>query len=98
MTSRQREILNFVGEFIDEKGYSPSFQDIAVATKLRSLATVSKHVDGLIAQGKMVKVANTKRSLEIVDSIPQNRFKLEKSGKLWDTALGCYWTREGNAK
>ena len=94
MTSRQREILNFVGEFIDKKGFSPSFQDIAKATKLRSLATVSKHIDGLIAQGKLVKSPNTKRSLEIVDSIPESRFKMRGTDRMWDSELKCYWVRQ----
>jgi repressor LexA len=96
MIGRQREILNFIGEFIDAQGYSPSFQDIADHTSLKSLATVSKHIDNLIAQGKIVKKANAARSLELTDSVSESRFKFIGRGekKLYDTISKTYWTRK----
>src|ERR1700745_2270127 len=47
ITRRQRELYDFISRFVAERGYSPSFEEIAEGLGLSSLATVHKHVSNL---------------------------------------------------
>ena len=55
-SKRQREVLNFVNEFIEIKGYSPSYQEIAVGLGLSSKGSVARHIETLEAQGLLTRV------------------------------------------
>ena len=44
LTRRQREVMDFIAGFLQEHGYSPSFQEIARGLGLSSLATGHKHI------------------------------------------------------
>jgi repressor LexA len=68
LTRRQREIYDFVRSFVDEKGYSPSLEEIGGAFGLASVATVHKHVGHLVEKGLLRKGWNRSRSLEPVES------------------------------
>jgi len=57
LTRRQKEVLDFIAAFVDENGYSPSYDEIAHALNLASLATVHKHIiDDHICDGDMVLI------------------------------------------
>ncbi|MBV8674274.1 MAG: repressor LexA, partial [Acidobacteriaceae bacterium] len=47
ITRRQKEVLDFISNFVQRNGYSPSFEEIAHGLNLRSLATVHKHITNL---------------------------------------------------
>lgn len=66
LTKRQREILDFVEEFIENTGYSPSFEEIAKFFGYRSLATVHEHLSNLERKGYIRKNYNESRSVEPV--------------------------------
>ncbi len=66
LTRRQREIFDFISEFLNEKGYSPSLEEIAAHFGLSSVATVHKHVQHLVEKGLLRKAWNRSRSLEPV--------------------------------
>jgi len=65
LTRRQKEVLDFITRFIDEKGYSPSLVEIGAHFGLSSVATVHKHVDNLRRKGLVRKVWNANRSLDL---------------------------------
>lgn len=65
LTKRQKEILDYITRFIDEKGYSPSLMEIGGHFGLSSVATVHKHVDNLRKKGLVRKVWNANRSLDL---------------------------------
>jgi len=67
LTKRQKEILDFITRFIDEKGYSPSLMEIGRHFGLSSVATVHKHVENLKKKGFVQKVWNANRSLDLTD-------------------------------
>jgi repressor LexA len=50
-TRRQREILDFITEFIDERGHIPSYQQIARKFKIASKSAVAKHIAAMEKQG-----------------------------------------------
>ncbi len=67
LTKRQKEVLDFITRFVDEKGYSPSLMEIGRHFGLSSVATVHKHVENLQKKGFVTKVWNANRSLELAE-------------------------------
>ena len=47
LTKRQREILTYLSEYSEERGYAPSFEEIAGKFGYSSLATVHEHLSNL---------------------------------------------------
>ncbi len=66
LTKRQKEVLDYLVAFLNKNGYSPSFEEIARALKLTSLATVHKHLSTLERKGYVRRGYNQSRSLEIL--------------------------------
>jgi repressor LexA len=66
LTRRQREVYDFVCAFVDERGYSPSLEEIGRHFGLSSVATVHKHVQHLVDKGMLRKAWNRSRSVEPV--------------------------------
>jgi len=67
LTRRQREIYDFITEFVRDRGYSPSLEEIGAAFGLSSVATVHKHVQHLVQKGFLRKAWNRSRSVEPVE-------------------------------
>ena len=66
LTKRQKEILDYIHGFIEEHGYAPSFEEIALAFGYSSLATVHEHLSNLERKGYIRKSYNESRSIEMV--------------------------------
>jgi SOS-response transcriptional repressor LexA len=66
-TMRQKQLLQFIAEFIAEHGYSPSYREIMRGCGYTSVATVALHVNSLISRGHLVKRNNSARSLEVIN-------------------------------
>ncbi len=66
LTKRQKQILDFVREFVEENGYSPSFEEIARHFDYSSLATVHEHLENLRQKGFIRKSYNESRSIELI--------------------------------
>ncbi len=66
LTKRQKEILDHIGAFIEERGYAPSFEEIAEHFGYSSLATVHEHLSNLERKGYIRKSYNESRSVELV--------------------------------
>jgi repressor LexA len=64
LTRRQREIYDFVRDFVAEQGYAPSLEEIGAHFGLSSVATVHKHVQHLAEKGYLRKAWNRSRSIE----------------------------------
>lgn len=69
LTKKQRRMLDYVTGFIEQKGYSPSYREIATGLKLNSVATVAQHIDALVDKGLLTKGANSARSLMPVEEV-----------------------------
>ena len=65
LTKRQKEILDHIGNFIEERGYAPSFEEIAEHFGYSSLATVHEHLSNLERKGYIRKAYNESRSIEL---------------------------------
>jgi repressor LexA len=69
LTKRQKEILDYINDFIDEHGYAPSFEEIAQSFGYSSLATVHEHLSNLERKGYIRKSYNESRSIEMVPEV-----------------------------
>jgi repressor LexA len=66
LTRRQKQVYDFLAHFIHNHGYSPSFEEIKQGMKLRSLATVHKHVTNLEKKGLLKRDYNRARSIDVL--------------------------------
>ena len=73
---RQRQIVDFISQFIQKNGYSPTLQEIADSIGVSSLATVHEHLETLVKKQVIQKYEGSVRGIEIVD----DRFKPESKG------------------
>jgi repressor LexA len=65
LTRRQKQVLDVIANFVDENGYSPSYEEIARGLNLASLATVHKHISVLTTKNYLKRGFNQSRSLEL---------------------------------
>jgi repressor LexA len=66
LTKRQREMYDFIAEFVQSNGYSPSFEEIGAAMGLSSLATVHKHINNLESKKLLRRDYNRSRSIDVL--------------------------------
>ncbi|MEK7587385.1 MAG: transcriptional repressor LexA [Patescibacteria group bacterium] len=64
---RERQLLDFITQFIQRYGYAPTLKEIAESVGLASLATVHEHIDKLRQKGFIRKLDGTARGLEVVE-------------------------------
>ncbi|HAU99321.1 MAG: LexA repressor [Microgenomates group bacterium GW2011_GWF2_45_18] len=64
---RQRQIVDFVSQYIQKNGFSPTLQEIATSLGVSSLATVHEHLQALIKKKIIRKYEGSVRGLELID-------------------------------
>ncbi len=57
--------MDFIAGFVEENGYSPSYEEIAQGLQLASLATVHKHILALETKNYLKRGFNRSRSLDL---------------------------------
>ena len=63
LTKKQKLMLDFIDGFIKGNGYSPTLREIMRALGYKSVSTVAKHVNNLVAAGMLDKRDGEVRSL-----------------------------------
>jgi repressor LexA len=66
LTKRQKEILDYLHDYVEDHGYAPSFEEIARHFRFSSLATVHEHLENLKRKGYIRKGYNESRSIELL--------------------------------
>jgi repressor LexA len=87
LTKRQKEVLDFIADFVEENGYSPSYEELAQGLKLASLATVHKHIQALESRNYLRRLFNQSRSLEVSAKYVQERRKSRGAGRASEIPL-----------
>ena len=77
LTKKQLAVLNFLEDFTEENGYSPSYRELQAGLGLSSVSAVAEHIDNLVSKGVLKKVPGAARSLEVLD------YKHEKTVELF---------------
>lgn len=65
LTKKQKQILDFVSNFISDEGYSPSYREIAKHFGFSSVATVAEHINNLKTKGYLESEDGLARSIEL---------------------------------
>ena len=66
LTKRQKQIVDYLGDYIQKNGFAPSFEEIAEHFSFNSLATVHEHLTNLERKGFIQRSHNESRSIEMV--------------------------------
>ncbi len=64
---RQKQILDYISQYIQMNGTSPTLQEIAAAMELSSLATVHEHLQALEKKGVIRRFDGAVRGIELLD-------------------------------
>ena len=64
---RQREILNFLSQYIQRNGTAPTLQEIAKSLGVSSLATVHEHLEAMERKSVIKRKDGSVRSIDIID-------------------------------
>ncbi len=70
LTDRQRSILDFLGEFLEEHGYPPTLREIGAHFGIKSPRGVQDHLEALERKGHIRRRREASRGIEILDYRP----------------------------
>ena len=65
LTARQRRILRFIHDWVQERGYSPSMREIGRAVGLTSTSSVEHQLSALESKGHLRREAGCPRTVEV---------------------------------
>ena len=65
LTKRQKQMVDFLENYIEEHGYAPTLSEVGVYFGLSSLATVHKHMRNLELKGVITRQHNHSRAVEV---------------------------------
>ncbi len=66
VTKKQKQVLDFITDYRERKGYAPSLDEIRKKLKLASVSTAHFHVSKLRDLGYLTKEENRSRSIDVV--------------------------------
>jgi len=72
LTKRQRSILDYIREYIEGKGFSPSIREICMAFGIASTRGAHRHLETLEAKG-YIRRESTARSIKIVEEFASSQ-------------------------
>jgi len=78
LTKRQKQLIDYLNNYISEHGYAPTLAEVGAYFGLSSLATVHKHLHNLEEKGFIKRQHNHSRALEVsaADKADRGRLKL----------------------
>ena len=79
ITKKQQALLDFLQDFTEENGVSPSYREIMTGLGLSSVSAVAEHIDNLVAKGVLKKNPGEARSLEVLDYRHEETVELFKA-------------------
>lgn len=65
LSRKQREVFEYIKNFIDKNGYPPAVRDICAGVNLSSPSTVHGHISNLVERGYLKKDSLKKRAISI---------------------------------
>ncbi|CAG1064957.1 repressor LexA [uncultured bacterium] len=82
LTTRQKEILVFLREFISESGYPPSLRDICARFGISGPKNAAKHLDALEKKGFIRRRAASSRAIELLGPSPLGGVPIPIAGRV----------------
>jgi len=66
MTKKDEQLLQFIGSFIEEKGYAPSYTEMMDGIEEKSKNGIFRSIENLAAAGCISRVRGVARSISIL--------------------------------
>lgn len=82
LTKRQKEVLDYVRDFIAEHGYAPSYREIANYFEFSSVATVAEHIHSLKSKGYLDNEENMARSIQLTPAFEAFAYSIPLMGAI----------------
>lgn len=82
LTKKQKEVYDYIKDFISENGYSPSYREIAEAFELSSVATVATYIDYLKEKQYLSGEESGARSLQLTPVFEDRTFEIPLLGSI----------------
>lgn len=67
LTKKQRQVYDCIVDFIEMRGYSPSYGEIATSLGLSSASTIHVHVNNLVNKGYLTNKWSANRSIDVTE-------------------------------
>jgi len=71
LTKKQRDLLIFINDYIQNTGLSPSFEEMKAGLDLKSKSGIHRLINALVERGFLARLPNKARALE-VRKLPEN--------------------------
>jgi repressor LexA len=78
LTKSQTRVADYIGKFIDEKSYSPTYKEIAGHFRV-NVNAIQQAVSALIKKGSLEKVSGIARGLRVRDNSPEEMNKVKNN-------------------
>lgn len=82
LTERQKEIVDFIRAYREERGISPTQREICERFGFSSFGTLQKHIRLLMEKGILVRDWNKRRSLVVADEEVRGLARLPLLGRI----------------
>lgn len=82
LTERQKEILDFLREFMGGEGYPPSLREICARFGINGPQNAAKHLDALEKKGFIRRKAASSRGIELLGSPSRGSVSLPIAGRV----------------
>jgi repressor LexA len=82
LTKKQKEVMDYLTDFIESNSYAPSYREIAQGCGFSSVATVSQYIDILKSKGHLINEANEARSLQLTPIFDERTFEIPLEGSI----------------
>lgn len=76
LTKKQKQTLDFIENYIQDNGLSPTTEDVRRKLRLRSVSTAHSHIQALVKKGYLGKNGNYSRGIEMKKCMRLQKIKL----------------------
>lgn len=82
LTKKQKEVYDYIKDFIAQNGFAPSYREIAEAFEFSSVATVASYIDYLKDKNYLEGEDYAARSLQLTPSFEDQEFEIPLLGTI----------------
>lgn len=86
LTKKQRDLLLYINDYIQETGLSPSFEEMKQGLNLKSKSGIHRLINALVERGFLERLPNKARALE-VKKLPENVVQMTPRKKASESNL-----------
>ena len=72
LTAKQRDILNFIMDSIEQNGYPPSIREMMTQFKISTFKGITNHLEPMVKKGYIKRGCNAREITILKDSMGNN--------------------------